>query len=108
MTHAERTTESALSTWLILLMATTTGPDGGLTGPRIRNNASSPSRSSSAIPAGEMLLTARVSASSQGAVALIVIEVFISPSGIWSNNRSMSPRWEIGTPTLPTSPRARI
>ena len=25
MTHAERTTESALSTWLILLMATTTG-----------------------------------------------------------------------------------
>src|SRR6266511_6234537 len=40
------------------------------------------------------------------AVALIVIEVFISASGIWSNSARMSPRCWIGTPTLPTSPRA--
>ncbi len=46
------------------------------------------------------------SASSQAAVALIVIDVFISPSGIPSISAAMSPRWEIGTPTLPTSPRA--
>ena len=46
------------------------------------------------------------SASSHAAVALIVIEVFISPSGIPSISAAMSPRWEIGTPTLPTSPRA--
>jgi hypothetical protein len=39
-------------------------------------------------------------------VALIVIEVFIWPSGIWSNSAAMSPIWQIGTPTLPTSPRA--
>jgi hypothetical protein len=41
------------------------------------------------------------------AVALIVIEVFISPRGISSKRRRMSPMCEIGTPTLPTSPRAR-
>ena len=46
------------------------------------------------------------SAKSQAAVALIVIEVFISPSGIPSINVAMSPRWTTGTPTLPTSPRA--
>ena len=46
------------------------------------------------------------SASSQAAVALIVIDVFISPSGMPSISAVMSPRWQIGTPTLPTSPRA--
>ncbi len=46
------------------------------------------------------------SASSHAAVALIVIEVFISPSGMPSISACMSPRWAIGTPTLPTSPRA--
>ena len=46
------------------------------------------------------------SANSQAAVALIVIEVFISPSGIPSIKAAMSPRWTTGTPTLPTSPRA--
>ena len=46
------------------------------------------------------------SASSHAAVALIVIDVFISPSGIPSISAAMSPRWETGTPTLPTSPRA--
>ena len=49
------------------------------------------------------------SASSQGAVALMVIEVFISASGMPSNRARMSPRWQIGTPTLPTSPlRQRV
>jgi uncharacterized membrane protein YjgN (DUF898 family) len=43
-----------------------------------------------------------------GAVALIVIEVFIFSSGMPSNRVRMSPRWPIGTPTLPTSPRARV
>jgi hypothetical protein len=46
------------------------------------------------------------SASSHAAVALIVIDVFISSSGMPSISADMSPRWEIGTPTLPTSPRA--
>ncbi len=46
------------------------------------------------------------SAKSHAAVALIVIDVFISPSGMPSISAAMSPRWEIGTPTLPTSPRA--
>ncbi len=36
------------------------------------------------------------SASSQAAVALIVIEVFISPSGMPSISAAMSPRWAIG------------
>ena len=44
----------------------------------------------------------------QGAVALIVIEVFICSSGIWSNSVRISPKWQTGTPTLPTSPRARM
>jgi len=37
---------------------------------------------------------------------LIVIEVFIWSSGIWSSSVAMSPRFAIDTPTLPTSPRA--
>jgi hypothetical protein len=40
------------------------------------------------------------------AVALIVIEVFISVSGMPSKSARTSPRWLTGTPTLPTSPRA--
>jgi hypothetical protein len=46
------------------------------------------------------------SASSQAAVALIVIEVFIRSSGMPRRSVSMSPRCATGTPTLPTSPRA--
>ena len=38
--------------------------------------------------------------------ALIVMEVFISSMGISSNSIRTSPTCEIGTPTLPTSPRA--
>ncbi len=38
--------------------------------------------------------------------ALIVIEVFISVSGMSWNSLRISPRWGTGTPTLPTSPRA--
>jgi hypothetical protein len=34
--------------------------------------------------------------------SLIVIEVFISASGISSSSVSMSPRWATETPTLPT------
>ncbi len=49
---------------------------------------------------------ATYNASSQAAVALIVIEVFIFASGIWSKSASMSAMWLIGTPTLPTSPVA--
>ena len=41
------------------------------------------------------------------AVALIVIEVFIVSSGSSSKSTRISPRWGTGTPTLPTSPRAR-
>jgi hypothetical protein len=37
-------------------------------------------------------------------VALIVIDVFICPGGIWSSSVRMWPRWATGTPTLPTSP----
>ena len=40
------------------------------------------------------------------AVALIVIEVFIRESGMSVKSARMSPMCEIGTPTLPTSPRA--
>ena len=50
--------------------------------------------------------TVTYSASSQAAVALIVIEVFISPSGMPSRSWCMSPLLTIETPTLPTSPRA--
>jgi hypothetical protein len=44
-------------------------------------------------------------ASSHIAVALIVIEVFISVSGMSAKSLRISPRWGTGTPTLPTSPR---
>ena len=44
-------------------------------------------------------------ASSHIAVALMVIDVFISSSGMSWNRRRMAPRCGIGTPTLPTSPR---
>jgi hypothetical protein len=47
------------------------------------------------------------SASNHMAGALMVIEVFIRSSGMPSNSARMSPRCETGTPTLPTSPRAR-
>ena len=40
------------------------------------------------------------------AVALMVMEVFISDSGMPSNSARMSPMCVTGTPTLPTSPRA--
>jgi hypothetical protein len=50
--------------------------------------------------------TAAYSARSHTAVALIVIEVFMSWTGIPSRSVRMSPRWEIGTPTRPTSPVA--
>ena len=50
--------------------------------------------------------TATYSASSHIAGALIVMDVFASASGMPSNSVRMSPRWLIGTPTLPTSPRA--
>ena len=45
-------------------------------------------------------------ASSQAAVALIVIDVFIASSGMPSSNACMSALCAIDTPTLPTSPRA--
>ena len=48
---------------------------------------------------------ATYSASSHGAVALMVIDVFIRSSGIPSKTVRRSPRWPMGTPTLPTSPR---
>ncbi len=50
--------------------------------------------------------TVAYSASSHIAVALIVIDVFISASGIPSKSARMSPRCVTGTPTLPTSPVA--
>jgi hypothetical protein len=50
--------------------------------------------------------TVRYSASMYIAGALIVIEVFICSSGMPSNSARTSPMWEIGTPTLPTSPLA--
>ncbi len=50
--------------------------------------------------------TVRYSASRYIAGALIVIEVFIASSGMPSNSARRSPTCEIGTPTLPTSPRA--
>jgi hypothetical protein len=36
----------------------------------------------------------------------MVIDVFISPTGMPSSSVSMWPRCDTGTPTLPTSPRA--
>jgi hypothetical protein len=52
--------------------------------------------------------TATYRASSQTEVALMVIEVFIWASGIPSNTPRISPRWQMGTPTLPTSPLAIV
>ena len=49
---------------------------------------------------------ATYSPSSQAAVALMVIDVFISPWGMPSSSSPMWPMWATGTPTLPTSPRA--
>ncbi len=40
------------------------------------------------------------------AVALMVIDVFISSSGMPSKSVRIAPRWGTGTPTLPTSPLA--
>jgi hypothetical protein len=50
--------------------------------------------------------TATYSAYSHTAVALIVIDVFMSWTGMPSNTVRMSPSEQIGTPTRPTSPRA--
>ena len=50
--------------------------------------------------------TAMYSAKSHIAVALIVIDVFMSSSGIPSNSARMSSIDVIGTPTFPTSPDA--
>ena len=61
-----------------------------------------PRSSDASTPCSSALAT--YSASSQAAVALIVIEVFICPGGIWSSSVRMWPRWATGTPTLPTSP----
>lgn len=47
-------------------------------------------------------------ASSHIAVALMVIEVLVRSSGMPSNRVRMSPRCPTGTPTRPTSPRARM
>ena len=44
--------------------------------------------------------------SSHGAVALMVIEVFMASGGMPSMSWAMWPRCTTGTPTLPTSPRA--
>ena len=49
---------------------------------------------------------ARYMPNSHIAVALIVIEVFISSIGISANSSRIDPRCGTGTPTLPTSPRA--
>ena len=42
-----------------------------------------------------------------GAVALMVMDVVTSPSGIPAKSRSMSSRLEMDTPTRPTSPATR-
>ena len=49
---------------------------------------------------------ATYNASRMAAVALMVIDVLTSPSGIPAKSVSMSARLEIGTPTRPTSPSA--
>ncbi len=49
---------------------------------------------------------AMYSPSSHPAVALMVMEVFMDSTGIWSRSWDMWPRWATGTPTLPTSPAA--
>jgi len=69
--------------------------------------ASLPTTSCQSAPCSSACSCARetYSANSHMAVALIVIEVFASASGMPSNSCRMSPMWLIGTPTLPTSPR---
>ena len=64
-----------------------------------------PRRAAVATPWSAALAT--YSPSSQAAGALIVIEVFISPTGMPSNRVAMWPLCTTGTPTLPTSPLAR-
>ena len=65
------------------------------------------------VPANRAGSTPRSSASatympkSHIAVALMVIDVFISSSGMPSNSVRMAPRYGTGTPTFPTSPAAR-
>jgi hypothetical protein len=51
---------------------------------------------------------ATYNASSHAAVALMVIDVFISPWGMPSSSVRMWPRCATGTPTLPTSPLAMM
>ena len=63
-----------------------------------------PRSASLGVPCSSALAT--YSASSHAAVALIVIDVFICPGGMPSSRVRRLPRWAIGTPTLPTSPRA--
>ena len=65
------------------------------------------------VPRSAWLSTPWVSAlatyrpSIHAAGALMVIDVFMSPWGMPSSRVRMCPRWATGTPTLPTSPRAR-
>ena len=65
------------------------------------------------VPRSSALLTfcssalATYSARSQAAVELMVIEVFIVAGGMLRISVRMWPRCATGTPTLPTSPRAR-
>ena len=63
-----------------------------------------PVRAARSTPFSSATVTYRPS--SHAAVALIVIEVFISSSGMPSSSWCMSPLWATETPTLPTSPRA--
>ena len=63
-----------------------------------------PRSSAGPTPCSSALAT--YNASNHAAVALIVIDVFICAGGMPSSRVRMSPRWLIGTPTLPTSPRA--
>ncbi len=51
--------------------------------------------------------SARYMPNSHMAVALIVIDVFMASRGMSSNSVRMAPRCGTGTPTFPTSPRAR-
>ena len=63
-----------------------------------------PRSASGAVPCSSALAT--YNASSQAAVELIVIDVFIWAGGMPSSSVRMWPRWTTGTPTLPTSPTA--
>ena len=61
-----------------------------------------PRSSADGVPCSSAFAT--YSANNHAAVALIVIDVFIWPGGIWSSSVRMSPMCATGTPTLPTSP----